>query len=135
MSIAFHGMSLLNCVCKCNKGLCRIFNPFIHIFAGEKVCIHAIMPIQFCAAFASLQTDKISSGVVTTGLKTMEAEICFDALRSFTISCECSATFFNVSSPYKCWLPVMNQTSKFPIPNGVLFIFFMCLFLLMNHYS
>ena len=55
ISISFQGISRLNCVCKCNKGFCRIFNPPIHILAGEKVCIHAIMPIQFRSVLASWQ--------------------------------------------------------------------------------
>ena len=33
----------------------KIFNPPIHIFAGEKVCIQAMMPMQFFAIFASWQ--------------------------------------------------------------------------------
>src|SRR5690606_40918462 len=87
------------------------FKPTIHIFAGEKVCIQVIKPIQFFSALASWQMLVISSGVFTVGLKTMFTGMCEDAFNPFTISCEFAATCLKVSSPYKCWLPVTNQIS------------------------
>ena len=48
----------------------------------------------------------------TTGLKITLTGIISDSLNEEAISCECLATCFNVSSPYKCWLPVTNQTSN-----------------------
>ncbi len=57
-------------MCRCSSGFCRTLSPPIHILAGEKVCIHATSPMHFGAAFASSITCRISSGVVSTGLKT-----------------------------------------------------------------
>src|SRR5215203_6853797 len=113
MSMVLHGISRLNCVCKCNNGFCRIFSPLIHILAGEKVCIHVIIPIQFFTVLASWKIAKISSGDFTVGLKTTFTGICFAASNEATICWEWFATCFSVSSPYKCWLPVTNQTSNF----------------------
>jgi len=38
--------------------------------AGEKVCIHAIKPMQLAEALASRHSARMASGVVTTGLNT-----------------------------------------------------------------
>ena len=56
-------------VCRCRMGVCRAFNPAIHIFAGEKVCIQTITPIHFGLAEASKQIALILSGVVRTGFQ------------------------------------------------------------------
>jgi hypothetical protein len=34
----------LNCVCRCRNGFLSAESPPIHIFDGEKVCIHRIRP-------------------------------------------------------------------------------------------
>ncbi len=44
--------------------------PAIHIFAGEKVCIHVMMPAQLSSELASMQSFLMASGVVSTGLNT-----------------------------------------------------------------
>ena len=75
MSISAQGRSRLNCVCRWSSGFCRAASPAIHIFAGEKVCIHAITPMQSAAAFASRQSRRIASGVVSTGLCTTRTGI------------------------------------------------------------
>jgi len=112
MSIVDQGMSRLNCVCRCANGLFSVRNPAIHILAGENVCIQAISPMQFGARFASRQTSLIACGVVRTGLKTTLTGISAESASDLAMIWECSATLFNVSSPYKCWLPVTNQTSN-----------------------
>jgi hypothetical protein len=92
-------------------------SPLIHILEGEKVWHQVMMPMQFFAAFASLQSSVIASGVVRTGLKTIFTGIVFDSSNAAAIFLEFSATFRSVTSPYKCWLPVTNQTSNcFKVP-------------------
>ena len=105
-------MSRLNCVCRCAKGLFSVRRPAIHILAGENVCIHAISPMQFFARLASRQMSVIACGVVSTGLKITLTGISAESESDLAMICECSATFFKVSSPYKCWLPVKNQISS-----------------------
>ena len=70
MSIDDQGMSRLNWVCRWQSGLLSRVRPPIHILDGLNVCIHATIPMQFGAASASRSMAVISSGVVTTGLKT-----------------------------------------------------------------
>ena len=70
MSMPDHGISRLNCVCRCASGFWSVFNPAIHILAGENVCIQAISPTQASLALASRHRARICSAVVTTGLKT-----------------------------------------------------------------
>jgi hypothetical protein len=94
-------------------GLFNWLSPSIHILAGEKVCIQVIRPMHAGEELADIHKPVISSGVVATGLYIILIGISFDALRDFTISWECSATFFNVSGPYRSWLPVINQASSF----------------------
>ena len=53
MSIPDHGISRLNCVCRCASGFWSAVKPAIHIFAGENVCIQAISPTHASAALAS----------------------------------------------------------------------------------
>ena len=50
-------------------------SPPIHIFAGEKVCIHAIRPTQPSAAFASRHSRRIESALVITGVWTTRTGI------------------------------------------------------------
>ncbi len=112
MSMADQGMSRLYWVCRWAKGFVSAESPAIHILAGEKVCIQATRPMQFFAEFASRQTSRIASGVVTTGLNTSVTGIAADAERPRAISRACSATLSRVSFPYRCWLPVTNQASR-----------------------
>ncbi len=111
MSISDHGISRLYCVCKCSSGLVSAVNPPIHILAGENVCIHAISPTQFAAALASRHSVRMASGVVSSGLNTTFTGIADAAESVAAISCECAATSSSVFGPYRCWLPVTNQTS------------------------
>jgi hypothetical protein len=71
-----------------------------------------MIPIQFGFALASWQMECISSGVLTVGLKTILTGIWGEASSALAMVWECVATCFNVSSQYKCWLPVTNQTSN-----------------------
>src|SRR5271157_1498067 len=113
MSIWAQGKSRLYCVCKCRIGFCNTFSPLIHIFDGENVWHQVMTPMQFLELFASMQMFVISSGPVITGLNTTLTGIFEDLLKKPAISLECSSTFFSVSGPYRCWLPVTNQTSNF----------------------
>src|SRR5690606_12793607 len=83
------------------------------IFAGEKVCIQATSPTQLSVLFASRHSDVISSGVFSTGLKTIRTGKLLTSLSDEAICRACSATCFKVSSPYRNWLPVINQASGF----------------------
>ncbi len=71
MSIVSHGSSRLNCVWRCTNGFWSAFSPRIHILDGENVCIQSIRPAQFSSEFASIQSLAISSGVVSSALKTV----------------------------------------------------------------
>ena len=74
MSIASQGRSRLNCVCRWANGFSSAFRPSIHIFAGEKVCIQQITPMQRSAALASRHAWRIDSAVVTTLRNTTGAD-------------------------------------------------------------
>src|SRR5689334_8259160 len=82
ISISDQGISRLNWVCKCKNGFLSRLNPAIHIFAGEKVCIQVIRPMQFRAEFASRHKSRIASGVVNTGLNTTWTGIFAEAPRA-----------------------------------------------------
>ena len=82
MSISPHGRSRLNCVWRWTNGLRSADRPPIHIFAGEKVCIHRMRPAQFASWLASRQSARISSGVVSSALKTTFSGIRFEAPRA-----------------------------------------------------
>ncbi len=99
MSIAPHGRSRLNCVCRCRKGFWSEARPAIHILAGEKVCIQRTRPTQSLAALAAARRAVISSGVFTTGLKTTRQGIRADWSSAAATFCEFSATCFSVSGP------------------------------------
>ena len=47
-----------------------------------------------------------------TDLKTTLTGMCAESESARAIACECSATCSSVSGPYRCWLPVTNQTSN-----------------------
>jgi hypothetical protein len=62
------------------------------------------------AEFASWQSRETSSALLITGLKN---SFTGRALDNASVICRaCVSTFFRVSLPYKCWLPVKNQTSS-----------------------
>src|SRR5690606_28491379 len=111
ISMRSQGIPALYWVCRWQMGRSRMERPEIHIFAGEKVCIQVNNPMQSGLLFASLHSPKISSGVVTTPLKTRTRGIVLEAFRPSTICLEFEATSSRVSSPYRCWLPVTNQIS------------------------
>ncbi len=71
MSIVAQGNPTLACVCRCSSGVRSASRPAIHIFAGEKVCIHAITPIQASSALASRQIRRIESASVSTSFQTI----------------------------------------------------------------
>src|SRR5215471_18228458 len=94
-------------------GFVRVRKPPSHIFAGEKVCIQAMMPAQSGFELDSAHNAVMASGVVITAFGRIVSGMAWDALRPATISCECRATVSRVRSPYRCWLPVTNQSSFF----------------------
>ena len=59
MSIADHGSDSLAWVCRWSNGLRSSSRPWIHIFAGENVCIHAITPMQRSSRLASRHTCRM----------------------------------------------------------------------------
>ncbi len=89
MSISAHGRSRLNCVWRWSSGFCSALSPAIHIFAGEKVCIHAITPTHASAAFASSATRRIESGLVATSVHTTRTGISACASRPAATSRAC----------------------------------------------
>jgi len=99
MSIESHGSSALNCVCRCANGFCRTLRPRIHIFDGEKVCIHRIRPAQLASEFASRQRRAISSGVVSSALKTVFSGSFFDLARPAAICSASAATCLSGPGP------------------------------------
>ena len=113
MSMPAQGMSRPNWVCRWQKGLRRAPRPAIHIRAGEKVCIQQTRPTQAGAALASTMSWVTASGVVRVGLGTTRQGRAAEASRAAAIAFALRATWARVSSPYRCWLPVMNQISLF----------------------
>src|ERR1035438_1284892 len=93
-------------------GLRSCFRPLIHILGGEKVWHQVMRPMQLAAVFAWWQRSVTSWGVLATGLKTTRTGKAEQASRALAISCELAATCFRVSGPQRCWLPVINQTSR-----------------------
>ena len=87
--------------------------PAIHILAGLNVCIHAITPITGSSAFASSTVRRIASASVRTGFQTMlhRHRRGVGELRG-DLPATARPPGASVSSPYRCWLPVRNQTSK-----------------------
>ena len=107
-SMSAHGSSTLAWVCRWSSGLRSASSPAIHIFAGLKVCIHAMTPITSSRAFTSSASRRMLSASVSTGFQTTRTGLpCSPAATCW----DWSATCRNVSSPYKVWLPVTNQTS------------------------
>ncbi len=106
MSIVDHGSATFACVCRCSSGLRSASSPDIHIFAGEKVCIHAIRPTQLSSPFASRHSRRIAAASVSTGFQTSStgpvepsapspsaAESCSAIARDWSATCR------SVSSP------------------------------------
>ena len=60
MSMVSQGISALYWVWKWRSGFCNACRPFIHIFAGEKVCIQVMMPIHFSSLLAAFITCSTS---------------------------------------------------------------------------
>src|SRR5699024_7849027 len=112
MSIVDHGSSTFACVCRCSSGVRRASRPWIHIFAGEKVCIHAMTPTQAGSAFAARAVSRIASRSVSTGFQTISTGMSEAASRVSAIVRDCAATWSRVSGPYRPWLPVRNQISR-----------------------
>ena len=111
MSIEPHGRSRLNCVWRCTNGFCSAFSPRIHIFDGENVCIQRMRPAQFASEFASMQSRAISSGVVSSDLKTVFSGSFGDSASAAAISRASAATRCSGPGPYRCCEPQTNQIS------------------------
>jgi hypothetical protein len=112
MSMDDHGSDEPAWVCRCRNGLPSASSPLIHILAGEKVCIQAMTPMQASSARASRQVRRMASASFSTGLATTRTGTCSEPASRRTTSADCSATCRSVSSPYRSWLPVRNQTSR-----------------------
>ncbi len=112
MSMDDQGSATFAWVCRWSSGLRSASRPAIHIFAGEKVCIQAIRPTQPSSALASRQIRRIAPASVRTGFHTTRTGMSVPSSRASAICRDCSATWRNVSSPYRPWLPVRNQTSR-----------------------
>ena len=104
-------MSRLNWVCRCSSGRRSSDRPPIHILAGEKVCIQVISPAQAGSALAARQRSRMASGPVSTGLKTTGRGSAGSAPSPPAIRRACAATRSSASGPYRCWLPVTNQSA------------------------
>ena len=111
MSMLDQGSDRLYWVCRCSTGRSRALSPAIHILAGEKVCIHTITPAQVSEELASRHSRRIDSASVSTGFHTIRSGISAASSRRSAICRDWWATCASVSSPYRCWLPVRNQTS------------------------
>ena len=68
MSISVSGISRLYCVAKWQYGFCRSLSPVNHIFDGEKVWHHVMIPAQVGSAFAAMMVSVASSDVLTVVL-------------------------------------------------------------------
>ena len=112
MSMLSHGRSRWTWVCRCSSGLDRAFSPPIHIFAGENVCIQAITPTHDSSALAASSTLRMESGSDCTGKARTRSGSSADSPSAAASVALCSATCASASGPYKCWLPVRNQTSR-----------------------
>ena len=109
MSMVPHGISTWAWVCRCRSGLRSASRPWIHILAGENVCIQPTRPTHASSALASSTARRIASDEVRTGFHTTSGTTAW-ALPSSSATCrDCSATWASVSSPYRPWLPVRNQ--------------------------
>jgi hypothetical protein len=99
MSMVDHGRASWSWVCRCSSGLRSASSPVIHIFAGEKVCIHAITPTHAASALASCSTRRMAADSVSTGLPTISAGSPPEAASSCWMRRDWPATCSRVSSP------------------------------------
>ena len=111
MSIVSQGISLLNCVWKCSNGFFSSCKPWIHILAGEKVCIQVMTPIHLSSLLAALKVAVTSLDELTVPLYTTFTGSFPESFRPFTISLLCASTAITASPPYKSCAPVTNHTS------------------------
>src|SRR5205085_7452563 len=81
-------------------------------FSWRKSMHPSYDPNTICFCIGFLANAIYFFSVLTVGLKTILTGIWGEASSALAIVWECVATCFNVSSPYKCWLPVTNQTSN-----------------------
>ena len=86
MSISSQGSERFTWVCRCSNGFRRTSSPAIHAFAGENVCIHAMTPMQWSCALASMQARRISAAPMRTGFQTRRTPISGPAFSRATIS-------------------------------------------------
>ena len=99
MSMVDHGNASLAWVCRWSIGLRSSSRPWIHIFAGENVCIQAITPKQRSSPLASRQARRIAGELVSTGFQTSVAAGATAAARRSTIPRDCDSTWRSVSGP------------------------------------
>src|SRR5664280_2460803 len=69
-------------------------------------------PTQVGEPVAARQTSRIDSWVVTTGLATTRTGIAAASSSARSMRRAWSSTTRSTSAPYRCWLPVTNQTSR-----------------------
>ncbi len=99
MSMLAHGSVSFAWVCRCSSGRRSSSRPRIHIFAGEKVCIHVMTPIHASSLLASRHARRIPADSVSTGFHTTEKSGARDTPRHSAIVRDCSATWASVSGP------------------------------------
>ena len=88
MSIVDHGSSMPACVCRWSSGFCSASRPAIHIFAGEKVCIHATTPTHAASELASSIWRWIDEASIRTGFHTTLTGRSPTSTRRSTIPCD-----------------------------------------------
>ena len=71
----------------------------IHIFAGLKVCIHAITPTQASSDSASIRARRIAAVSVSTGLATTRTGTSAEESSARTMSAALAATWSMTSGP------------------------------------
>jgi hypothetical protein len=98
MSMVDHGSDSLACVCRCSSGARSASSPWIHIRAGENVCIHAITPTHVGSEFASSMVFSMPTESVSTGRHTTSTGPSCRSSDS-AISRDWAATCLRVSSP------------------------------------
>ncbi len=100
MSIVDQGSDSLACVCKWSNGLRNSSRPWIHIFAGENVCIQVITPMQRSSRFASRHARRMLAESINTGFHTTSAG-CDPSARSISATLlDWVSTCRSVPSPY-----------------------------------
>ncbi len=74
-------------------------SPPIHIFAGEKVCIHSTSPAHCGSAEAARHSARMSSAVVSTGLATTGIGMRPQPSSPPATPCALAATWASASGP------------------------------------